>query len=102
LKEIHGLIEKGVFDFIDESAVPPGTRIFGSRFVDSIKNPGTEDAFEKSRLVVQAFNDPAKAEVLTQSPTVQRSSQRVLLALAPRFLQEGKELYIRDISQAYV
>ena len=65
LKEIHGLIEKGVFDFIDESTVPLGTRIFGSRFVDSIKNPRTKDTFKKSRLVVQAFNDLAKAKVLT-------------------------------------
>jgi hypothetical protein len=104
-KEIDGLLEKGAFEFTHSSAVPDGTRIFGSRFVDEIKNPGTEKAFEKSRLVVQAYNDKGKDAILTQSPTVQRASQRVVLALAMT-LKDNKNnplsLYLRDISQAYV
>ena len=40
--------------------------------------------------------------MLTQSPTIQRSSQRLILALTPSFLKLKYRLYLRDISQAYV
>jgi hypothetical protein len=101
-KEINGLLEMGVFEIINVNDVPPGTRIFGSRFVDEVKNIGTEKAFEKSRLVIKAFNDNGKNQVLTQSPTIQRMSQRIILALTPTFQARGMELYLRDITQAYV
>lgn len=104
-KEINGLLEKGTFAVVDISSVPDGARIFNSRFVDEIKNAGTDKAFEKSRLVVQAYNDHSKDLVLTQSPTIQRVSQRLILALTAT-LQGNKDqpvsLYLRDISQAYV
>lgn len=64
-KEISGLLKKGVFELIDTADVPEGVRIFNSRFVDEIKNAGTDKAFEKSRLVVQAYNDHGKDLVLT-------------------------------------
>jgi hypothetical protein len=67
-KELNGLLEKGVFEIMNSEDLPAGARIFGSRFVDQIKNEGTEKAFEKSRLVVQAFNDSEKQEILTQGP----------------------------------
>jgi hypothetical protein len=99
-KEINGLLEKGVFQLVNITTVPHGTRIFNSRFVDEIKNKGTDHAFEKSRLVVQAYNDYEKELVLTQSPTIQRASQRLILALAPTL--GSTSVYLRDISQAYV
>jgi len=68
--EVVGLLEKGVFEVIPKSKVPQGTRIFNSRFVDEIKNKGTDKAVPKSRLVVQAYNDDEKRLVLTQSPTI--------------------------------
>ena len=68
--EITGLLEKGVFEVVDAASIPPGTRIFNSRFVDQVKNEGTDRAFEKSRLVVQAYNDLDKRAVLTQLPTI--------------------------------
>lgn len=40
-------------------------RIFNSRFIDEIKNEETATAFEKSRLVIQAYNDHDKEEILT-------------------------------------
>ena len=55
--EINGLLEKGVFEPVNIKDVPQGVRIFNSRFVDEIKHLGTNKAFEKSRLVVQAYND---------------------------------------------
>ena len=102
-KEINGLLEKGVFAVVTEKDVPQGVRIFNSRFVDEIKHPSTDKAFEKSRLVVQAYNDQGKGLVLTQSPTIQWVSQRIILALTPGLQQTGPvALYLRDISQAYV
>lgn len=98
-KELDGLILRGVFEFVDIRAIPPGVRIFKSRFVDTLKLAGTPQAFEKSRLVIQGYNDSAKSEVLTQSPTIQRSSQRLLFPIA---LIKGLDFYTRDITQAYI
>jgi hypothetical protein len=56
-KELAGLLKKGVFEITKLADVPQGVRLFNLRFVDEIKNPGTEKAFEKSRLVVQAYNN---------------------------------------------
>jgi hypothetical protein len=89
-----------VFEFLNLDDIPPGVRLFNSRFVDEIKNKGTEKAFEKSRLVVQAYNDQGKELILTQSPTIQRVSQRLILCIASS--TTDSQLYLRDISQAYV
>lgn len=101
-KEVIGLLERGVFKRVERHEIPSGTRIFRSRFVDEIKNQGTAKAFEKSRLVIQAFNDKEKHIVLTQSPTIQRVSQRIILCIAMMTLLVQTNLYLRDITQAYV
>lgn len=98
-REVNGLLEREVFVKVDPSNVPTNARIFKSRFVDEIKNKGTNNAFEKSRLVVQAYNDYGKDFVLTQAPTIQRVSQRIILVLAAIL---PMNLYLRDITQAYV
>jgi hypothetical protein len=67
--------------------------------MDEIKNLGTDKAFEKSRLVVQAYNNQGKELVLTQSLIIQRVSQRLILCIAAIGLHN---LYLQDISQAYV
>ena len=64
-KELNGLLEKGVFEVVNMADVPQGLRIFNSRFVDEIKHPGTDKAFEKSRLVVQAYHNQGKDLILT-------------------------------------
>lgn len=69
-KEINGLIERGVFEIVLLSAIPAGTRLFTSRFVDQIKFPGTPKEQEKSRLVVRAYQDHGKEEILVQSLTI--------------------------------
>ena len=99
-KEINDLFEKSCFEIVSISDVPHGTRIFNSRFVDEIKNIGTVDAYEKSRLVVQTYNDDGKAKVLTQAPTIQRMSQRLILALTVSMSHLG--LFFRNIFQVYV
>ncbi|KAI0991789.1 hypothetical protein K3495_g16398, partial [Podosphaera aphanis] len=98
-KELNGLLLRGVFEFVDVNTVPPNTRIFKSRFVDTVKLAGTPQAFEKSRLVVQGYNDADKSKVLTQSPTIQRSSQRLLLSIA---VTRDLSIFTRDITQAYI
>jgi hypothetical protein len=100
-KEVTGLLEKGVFKLVNRNDVPEGTRIFNSRFVDQVKFKGTDQAYEKSRIVVQAYNDQGKEQVLTQSPTIQRTSQRLMICLAAMLRDEETELYLRDITQAY-
>ena len=62
--KINGLLKKGVFRVVNLEDVPQGVCIFNSRFVDEIKHPRTDKAFEKSRLVVQAYNDQSKDLVL--------------------------------------
>lgn len=52
--------------------------MYNSRFFDEVKHVGAPSAYAKSRLVVQAFNDKDHG-LLTDAPTVQRSSQCLLL-----------------------
>ena len=64
-----------------------------------MKNADTKKAYEKSRLMIQTYNDQIKGLVLTQSPTIQRVSQRLIICFASIF--SGK-LYLRNVTQAYV
>lgn len=101
-QEIDGLIARGVFELIPwTNDFKNKIRFFNSRFVDEIKGKDTATPYEKSRLVIQAYRDDGKLEILTQSPTIQRASQRLILAITPS-LDEKCCLYLRDISQAYV
>ncbi|KAI0997433.1 hypothetical protein K3495_g10752 [Podosphaera aphanis] len=101
--EVEALVGRGVFRF--EKFDPQkhkGVRIFKSRMVREIKGKATDAPYEKSRLVIQGYNDNGKSMVLTQSPTIQRASQRIIVALAPSLLKRGMHLWLRDITQAYV
>ncbi|EED18954.1 hypothetical protein TSTA_126620 [Talaromyces stipitatus ATCC 10500] len=101
-QEIDGLIARGVFKFVlFDPKQHANIRIFNSWFVNEVKGK-TTIPFEKSRLVIQAYNDEGKQEILTQSPTIQRASQRVIFALAPSLQLQGILLYLRDITQAYI
>ena len=73
-KKINSLLEKSAFEVVAILDIPSRMKLFHSRFVDEIKNEGTATAFQKSRLVVQAYNDHGKEEILTQSPSIQRMS----------------------------
>ncbi|RKF61455.1 hypothetical protein OnM2_042081 [Erysiphe neolycopersici] len=84
-KKLRSLLDMNVFEPVpsSSSSVPQSTRrIFGSRFVNEMKMPGTAQAYPKSRLVVEAFKDDGKVQVLTQSPTLQRVSQRILFSIS--------------------
>jgi hypothetical protein len=101
-KEIDGLIARGVFEFVRYDPRQHRGRIFNSRLVNEIKGKTTEAPYEKSRLVIQAYNDAGKEQILTQSPTIQRISQRLILAIYPSLVRKGLSIFIRDITQAYV
>ncbi|KAF1939129.1 hypothetical protein EJ02DRAFT_457279, partial [Clathrospora elynae] len=100
-QEISDLVGRGVFKFelYDEEA-HSGIRIFKSRLVREVKGKTTKP-YEKSRLVIQGYQDHGKEAILTQSPTIQRCSQRVIMALAPALLQLGMTIELRNITQAY-
>jgi hypothetical protein len=51
--------------------------------------------------VIQGYGDDSKLLVLTQSPTIQCSSQKILLAITPALLRKGMFLWLRDVTQAY-
>eukprot|EP00171_Calliarthron_tuberculosum_P002038 IDg2038t1 len=97
---------KRVFSLLRENRSIGGSRFENSRNkeirglleMDEIKNEGTKDEYEKSRLVVQGYNDRYHG-FLTQAPTVQRSSQRMLFGLA--MLLPSWSIVLRDIIQAY-
>ena len=42
-----------------------GVRLFNLRFINKIKNKGTDKAFKKSQLIIQAYNNLEKELVLT-------------------------------------
>jgi hypothetical protein len=44
-----------------------GVRLFNLQFIDKIENKGTDKAFKKLWLVIQAYNNLEKELVLTQS-----------------------------------
>ncbi|KAI7969957.1 hypothetical protein EIK77_000353 [Talaromyces pinophilus] len=100
-KEINGLLERGIFEYTKKEDIPLGICIFTTRFVNKIKNPRSDKAFEKSRLVIQAYNDGDKEHVLTQSPTIQRASQWIILC-AGMIMRTRLRYYIHDITQAYI
>ncbi len=99
-KEINDLIEKDVFQSVRTDDVSLDVRIFNFRFVNEIKHLDIDKAFEKSRLVVQTFNDQNKNLILIQSSIIQRVSQRLIVCLIAVFSKMN--LYLRDIIQTYV
>ena len=46
-KEVIGLLKKGVFKIIKLHNMPKGVRLFNLRFINKIKNKGTNKAFKK-------------------------------------------------------
>jgi hypothetical protein len=100
LKEINDLIEKNVFRSVSKNDVSSDVRIFNSRFVDEIKHFDIDKAFEKSRFVMQTFNDQNKNLILTQSFIIQRINQRLIVCLIVVFSKMN--LYLRNITQTYV
>jgi hypothetical protein len=99
-KEINDLLKRQVFEIITISEVLKNVRIFNFRFVDEIKHSNISQAYEKSRLVIQTYNNHEKTLVLTQAFIIQRMNQRIILVIAAS-ISENHHLYLRNITQTY-
>jgi hypothetical protein len=75
-------LKRQVFEIITISEVLKNVRIFNSRFVDEMKYSDISQTYEKSKLMIQAYNDHEKTLMLTQAFIIQRMSQRIILAIA--------------------
>jgi hypothetical protein len=64
-QEIEGLIARGVFDFVQYDPTVHTSWIFNLRLVNEVKGKTTATPYEKSRLVIQAYNDKGKEMILT-------------------------------------
>lgn len=60
--ELSGLQARGTFEIVPMSSVPPRTRIYGSRWVDTVKEVNGMTV-KKSRLVAQNFRDKGATEL---------------------------------------
>jgi hypothetical protein len=99
-KKINDLIEKNVFQSINKNDVSFDVRIFNFRFVNKIKHLDIDKAFEKSRFVMQTFNDQNKNLMLIQSSIIQRINQRLIVYFIVVF--SNMNLYLKNIIQTYV
>jgi hypothetical protein len=101
-QEIDSLVANGVFEFIQyDPDKHSDTWIFNSRLVNEVKGKATSTPYEKSRLVIQAYNNEGKESILTQLLTIQRVSQQLIIAITPSLLQLKVKLFLQDITQAY-
>jgi hypothetical protein len=63
-QEVDSLIGRGVFKFkLFEREIHGNTRIFKSRIVNKIKGKATDILYEKSRLVIQDYNNEDKETI---------------------------------------
>ena len=77
-------------------------RIFNVRFVNEIKNENTKKTYEKSRLIIQTYNDSEKNQIFIQSSIIQRMNQRLILCIVVMIENDSIKLYFRNITQTYV
>ncbi|KAK1917074.1 hypothetical protein P3342_001656 [Pyrenophora teres f. teres] len=95
MTKISDLVGRGVFKFEQyNEKLHSRIRIFKSRLVREVKGKTTKP-YEKSRLVIQGYQDHGKEAILTQSPTIQRCSQRLIMSLAPALMQSGMSVKLR-------
>jgi len=97
--ELSGLKKARVFKVLDRSDVPLGTRIYGTRWVDSLKKKEDGSFKEKSRLVAQNYRDYHARKIPTKAPTISKLGQRIALCIAA--MNPEGQAYLRDVTQAY-
>jgi hypothetical protein len=98
--EIIDLIARDVIAFERFNSTKYTGRFFKSRMIHEIKSKNNT-FYEKFRWMIQGYNDYGKERILTQSPTIQRISQRLILVLALSLLRQGCLVEFRNITQAY-
>lgn len=78
---------------------PDGMQIFGSRFVDELKE-ASMGKVKKSRLVAQNYSDEVATRIATKAPIVKGSSQRLIRNLAASIPKMNS--FARNITQKYI
>lgn len=96
--EFNRHVKQGVFSFVRSSDAIL-FRIYGTCFMDEIKNVGRPSAYKMSCFVIQAYNDSNRG-LLSHAPKVQRVSPRLLLALCS--MDKDLQFFSRDDLKAYV
>jgi hypothetical protein len=98
--ELQGLNDRGVFEVVKKCEVPDGVRIYGTRWIDTVKKNESGTMRLKSRLVAQNFRDSASREIPTKAPTVSRFAERMVFCISA--MHANSDAYIRDVTQAYL
>lgn len=98
-KELKGMEYNGMFVPVARTTVAEGTPIFGSRFTDDPKR-SDKCLRRKNRLVAQNYCDVDSTHIETKAPTVQISSQRLVMILYSSIVVINK--FPRDVTQAYI
>ncbi len=81
--EIDRLLVQGVIELIQYNpAIYGDIRIWNIHMIWEIKNK-TIKPYKKSQLVVQDYSDEGKKEILIQTSTIHKMSQRLILVLGP-------------------
>ena len=80
LTELKHKNDHHVYDWIDEASIPKGTKIETSRWCDDIKPRDGDEAYVRSRIVVQQYNVVKRDEVHHGTPP--SKVLRMFLALA--------------------
>jgi hypothetical protein len=96
--ELRGLLSRGVFQLVPESALPRGSNVLGSRFRLTIKS-ANENIRYKARLVVQDHLDSEKGLIVPQAPTLSHTSMRIVLSIAAL---HGWHIWAKDVTMAYL
>jgi len=92
--------KENVFKIVDRSTMSKRTRVYGTRWVNTLKLQEDGTHKEKSRLFAQNFRDYQARSILAKAPTISKLGQRLAIAIAAMH-PDGHE-YVRDITQAYV
>ena len=107
-KKIDELLKKKIFKFVSISEIFQNIKIFNARFVNEIKNENTKKVFEKSRLIMQTYNDFNKNQAFIQLSIIQRINQRLVVYIIIVFKinsndsSNSMKLFFRNVIQTYV
>lgn len=77
----QGLLNNGTFIRTNRSDIPPDTRVFVYCFLEEPK-PAEKGLRRKRILVAQCYSDEGVTHIPTKAPTIQRSTQLLVLILA--------------------
>ncbi len=89
-----------MFVKVKRSTVPADVRVYRTWWVDKAKIRADGKLVLRSRLVARNYRDSGPATVPTRFPTISRWGPRLMICLAS--MVPERNVYLRDISQAYV